>query len=360
MTRPDAPEQDEDLRLLLPNRDLERLAPAIGRRLLDVERLFSLDLDQFTDHGLRDPADYFRRNVGPTRFVFEGGFSLAFTDWSEQLSVILLPGPFRADTGQQLHRLSSLPDPLRRVIGATCSDVRIWTCREAVESEEAGQCAVSFALAGREAGEVIYCTWLHGDMDADYVLDVGEVDPERVRSVVSIRTGEVVGRGPGVAQRIEAAAAAFAPDYGRQASHAALLKEYLRRTALWAKALDRRADWPSLDVAALLFPDRFSPGDVRLPELGGAFREPLEAAVHFAAVADTTTVRAFGLPDPYEPVVRLLERGGPLTTEHGMIFAGTAGMSRGAFPPAVAAGPGIALDEVALDAIDLADGHYSP
>ena len=38
------------------------------------------DLDSIVEGGLRDPAEYFRRNSGPTRFVFDGGIGLAFAE----------------------------------------------------------------------------------------------------------------------------------------------------------------------------------------------------------------------------------------------------------------------------------------
>jgi hypothetical protein len=40
------------------------------------------------------------------------------------------------------------------------------------------------------------------------------------------------------------------PDDSRVNSHIALLREYLRRAVLWAKALDCTDEWPFFDVAA--------------------------------------------------------------------------------------------------------------
>jgi hypothetical protein len=343
---------DDDLFSLLPSRSRARIAQAIGRRLVDVERIFSLDLDTFVDGGRRAPADFFRRNSGATRFVFDGGLGLAFSEWGEQLSVVLLPSSFEPDIGQQLSRLEESPDPLRRVLGRTCRDVRVWTYAEDFEADEAMECAVSFVLEGPE--EVFYCTWLHGDMDADYVLPAEEVPLDRAASWMSVSTGETTsGHRSALAGRIERAAERFRPDYARQASHAALLKEFLRRMALWADALDRRDEWPLFDVAAVLYPERFSEADdLDLPQYAGAFRAALQAALNFADVAESPLVRGYGLPDPYAPLVRLLERGATLTTEHGMVYAGTAGMPRHPFPQSLDPGPGIPLDDASLDALD--------
>ena len=161
--------------------------------------------------------------------------------------------------------------------------------------------------------------------------------------------------------RLRHAATDFRLDVSRQPSHAALVREYLRSMALWADALRCEGDWPFFDVAAVLAGERstgridpdlqFAP----LPELGGAFRAALAAAVHFAEIADRPEVRMHGLPDPYEPLVRLFERGGTMTTEHGMIYAGTVGFSRKPFQPAI--GPAlVALDDAALDALDRQQG----
>jgi hypothetical protein len=158
-------------------------------------------------------------------------------------------------------------------------------------------------------------------------------------------------------ERLQRAAARFKPHFNRQASQEALFREYLRLMALWAQGLQCQVKWPFFNVAALLFPERFTT-DVQsdlqfppLPQLGGAFRMALTASVDFAEVADTAEVRARGLPDPYEPLVRLFERGGTVTTEHGMIYVGLVGFPRKPFHPPVIGVP-LALDEAALDALD--------
>lgn len=157
--------------------------------------------------------------------------------------------------------------------------------------------------------------------------------------------------------RLRHAAADFRLNSSRQPSHAALVREYLRRMALWAEALRCEGEWPFFDVAAVIEggrttgaidPDlQFAP----LPGLGGAFRAALAAAVHFAEIAERPEARMHGLPDPYEPLIRLFERGGTMATEHGMIYTGTVGFPRKPFQPAT--GPAlVAFDDATLDALD--------
>jgi hypothetical protein len=157
-------------------------------------------------------------------------------------------------------------------------------------------------------------------------------------------------------QRIRHAATDFKFDFSRQASHAALFREHLRRMAVWADKLGCSSLSPFFDVAALLFPNRFAT-DVE-PELipllnhfSSAFRASLVAAVRFAEIADAAEVRAWALLDPYEPLIRLLERGGNVITEHGMIYIGTVGFPRKQSPPKATDHP-LMLDDATLDALD--------
>ena len=175
---------------LLPSHNRELLAGAIGRRLVEVERIFTLDLNSFVEGGLRDPKQFFRRNSGPTRFLFDGGFSLSFGEWGEQLSVVILHQAFEPDVEQRICRLSGSGDGLASLLGRICRDVRVWTYREDFETSEAMECAVSFLLD--EDAEIFYCTWLHGDMDADYVLPRKDVPLQRAAACYSVLRGATI------------------------------------------------------------------------------------------------------------------------------------------------------------------------
>ncbi|MER7850699.1 hypothetical protein ABTZ03_43000 [Kitasatospora sp. NPDC096077] len=114
-----------------------------------------------------------------------------------------------------------------------------------------------------------------------------------------------------------------------------LMKEFLRRSALWAHQLGSDT-WPFFDVAALIDPSVRA--DHKLVELvskscalqSAAVQQSCMGALHFAALQESgrATPR---LPDPYEPIVFLFENGGGFTLDGtGMIDVDVAvSMSRG-------------------------------
>lgn len=134
-------------------------------------------------------------------------------------------------------------------------------------------------------------------------------------------------------------------------SQAALMKEYLRRSAICAEALGRTADWPWYDAAArLTLPGadtRLLPGYVFLdpaPEYRGPGADPLEdqiIALHqrvqrsgqvnawmkptylwyirWESVRNQPALTALGLPDLYEPLIAMYERGGRFRPEQGYL-----------------------------------------
>lgn len=158
----------------LPSNSRDLLAGAIGKRLVDIERIYDLSLEMFVDDGLRDAARYFRDGSGPTRFVFSDGVdgpSLIFGTWPSRRSVVLLSGEFEPEDAQHVERLSCSSDPLAQALGGVCRDVRIWTLLD-----EGGECAVSFVVGDQE---IFYVTWLHDDMDSDHVAPAAEVAVDR-------------------------------------------------------------------------------------------------------------------------------------------------------------------------------------
>ncbi|MFE5583705.1 hypothetical protein [Kitasatospora sp. NPDC056531] len=114
-----------------------------------------------------------------------------------------------------------------------------------------------------------------------------------------------------------------------------LMKEFLRRSALWAHQLgsDR---WPFFDVAALIDPSVRADPDLveqvsKSCELQStAVQQSCVGALHFAALQESGRPTP-QLPDPYEPIVSLFENGGGFTLDGtGMIDIDiTVSMSRG-------------------------------
>jgi hypothetical protein len=177
----------------LPSKRTQLLAAALGRQLLDVERLFFRDLETFLRNRRFSAADFFARNSGPVQFHFDGSLSHAIGVWPSQLSVVVLPSPLSGYNDDPPYLLSedahAVPE-LKACLGRTCEDVRIWTLRDEVESEEAKEAAVSYVFEG--GFELFYCIYLHGDMDSDYLLPGTKVARERVNSCISLAQGGIV------------------------------------------------------------------------------------------------------------------------------------------------------------------------
>lgn len=187
---------DAELFAFLPSNQQARLASAIGRRLVEVERLFTLDVAAFISYTRFAAGEYFARNSGPTQFRFEGGETHPLAVWGEQLSIIVLPEPLTTDGDATLYKLTEIAPPphrLRACLGRVCNDVRIWTLREDFASEEAKQVAVSYLFSGGD--ELFYATYLHGDLSADYVLPGEDVPRESVAACFSIAAGGYIDAG---------------------------------------------------------------------------------------------------------------------------------------------------------------------
>lgn len=178
---------DDELYAFLPANRRALLAAAIGATLVDVERLFTLDLATFLADERYREEDFFPCNSGPTQLRFDGGLLPVLAVWGEQLSLVVLDEPLAADDYGAVYRLSdtsAAPSWLRSCLGRRCEDVRIWTFEEDFATEEAKQAGVSYLLSG--GIELLYCIYLHGAQDGDALIAADEVRPELVASCYSL------------------------------------------------------------------------------------------------------------------------------------------------------------------------------
>lgn len=98
-----------------------------------------------------------------------------------------------------------------------------------------------------------------------------------------------------------------------------LMQEHLRRSALWARALDA-PDWLFVDVAERVDPGVRAPAwllDESFPEFCGSpeallFRRSAGHALHFEALRDAR-IGLPGLPHPFNPLIAMYELGGGFT-----------------------------------------------
>jgi hypothetical protein len=184
---------EEELSEYLPLHRIDVLAAAIGRRLVEVERLFTLDVPAFLAEPRFQATDFFARNSGPTQFRFEGDLIHVLDVWGEQLSLVVLDAPLVSNPYATLYALSQTdiaPPALQRCLGQTCLDVRVWTLSEELDTEEAREVAVSYVLSGNL--ELFYCIYLHGDLDSDYLLLGQEIPRQQVEHCFSVARREYI------------------------------------------------------------------------------------------------------------------------------------------------------------------------
>ncbi len=175
----------------------------------------------------------------------------------------------------------------------------------------------------------------------------------------------------------------------RLESTMALIREYLRRSAIAAEALGCSGDWPWFDAAAwLTLPGvdrRYLPAYVfldKVPQYEGAGVDPLEDRVialnqhmneasgrqgwygrhscwwyiRWASVKNHPMLAPLNLPDLYEPLLVLYERGGSFHPHHGDVeFFPNRVVQIGIPARWVAREPLPSLDWAVLDELDLGD-----
>jgi hypothetical protein len=145
-------------------------------------------------------------------------------------------------------------------------------------------------------------------------------------------------------------------DWERSRSRVTLMREFLRRSALWAGELGSE-DWPFLDVAALVDPSvRADPQTVERVAAVASVHQPVVGdtcawALRSAALRDAD-VRFPELPDPFEPLVVMYERGGGFSRQAGLfIQVDAANLPIGDRADRAARKP-VVIDPVELDALD--------
>lgn len=152
-------------------------------------------------------------------------------------------------------------------------------------------------------------------------------------------------------------------DYDRSWSYAALLMEHFRRVSLWHEVLSPTEPLylETYDVAGAVAPMpevvRRTVDTVWLPHIErlDLTRQTIRDTVgylHWSGVLDSSWVKGVGLPCPYEPVIRLYERGGCYSAHHGdwevmgVMFCRSRGEQYRDRPPLMA------LDDASLNEID--------
>jgi len=147
-------------------------------------------------------------------------------------------------------------------------------------------------------------------------------------------------------------------------SRALLMREYLRRAALWAKAYDAEPSWPFFDIAEhidaeiTISPHIADELERLLEDLAPAsLRTTCRRAVRWAALRETRNDLPTDLPDPYEPLLAMYERGGGYYLEEYLDLNGVM-IPLGDVESNASAPPFLTLAPATLDALD-AEGEMT-
>ncbi|MEV7024157.1 hypothetical protein [Kitasatospora sp. NPDC093558] len=150
--------------------------------------------------------------------------------------------------------------------------------------------------------------------------------------------------------------------FAHAVSRSRLFREYLRRSALWAQVYQATRDWPIVDLAAYI--DRTVQVDAELAdqldqlmdaEVGNVRVKALcRAALRWATLLDSSTVRLPKLDDPFEPLLVMFERGGwcGLVIENRVADFSIVRVPLGKWQDHLHTEPVISLEQSVLDAID--------
>ncbi|MEV5203023.1 hypothetical protein [Streptomyces sp. NPDC053720] len=153
--------------------------------------------------------------------------------------------------------------------------------------------------------------------------------------------------------------------YEHANSRALLMREYLRRTAGWARAYRAEESWPFFDIAEHVAPEVRTPSEVAaeleavLTGLApSSLKKTCRGAVRWAVLRGTGGELPRDLPDdPYEPLLLMYERGGGYFVEEFIDLNG-AMLRLGTVESNLSARPFPTLAPATLDALD-AEGEIT-
>lgn len=111
-------------------------------------------------------------------------------------------------------------------------------------------------------------------------------------------------------------------DYAKQDIYKLLIREWLRRMALWGKALNATQKWPFINIVDEIFGEQEVSEPV-VVEITSFLSEYVNIYatytsiwyVRWSGVKNRKEVAQFNLPEPYEPLIVFFELGGWLRKE---------------------------------------------
>ena len=166
-------------------------------------------------------------------------------------------------------------------------------------------------------------------------------------------------------QRIMAIDWDAAPDFDREYSHVQLFREFLRRSAVWAKDLHCLEKWPLFDIAEAVDATIRAKPEL-LTRLHAHFADPsrwttsftqdaCERALHWSALREVRDAQLDQLDDPYEPLIQMYERGGVVGPEHANFQVDSVLVTKKTWVWYLRDQPFAVLDPDWLDTLDIRD-----
>jgi hypothetical protein len=195
------------------------LKTAIGKRLTEIERFFSMEPKDFWNYHnelSNQKYLYFSLNPGATQFWFDNTSHYAFRYYSANAPIILFPGIYPKDVLSK-YKLSQIDEELassklKNCLGEYCKDVRIWNFSETEreiriekaegywnkdlekeyqeKEDEVIASGVSYLLSNGE--EIIYCCNFYDDTLSDSLLLIKDIQQKYVHSCFSLGEGEYI------------------------------------------------------------------------------------------------------------------------------------------------------------------------
>ncbi|MFJ6613640.1 hypothetical protein ACIQPT_25560 [Streptomyces sp. NPDC091289] len=150
--------------------------------------------------------------------------------------------------------------------------------------------------------------------------------------------------------------------FEKSMSRRLLMREYLRRSALWAQTYSAESVWPFFDITEYMDPKfKLSPDTERELEeflrarTSGDVKVTCRGAVRLAELrSHNPTIVANNLPDLYEPLILLYERGGEFITDNaGALDLTGVSLRPGSLQSNASNTPVVALHGIVLDALDV-------
>ncbi|MEU4178518.1 hypothetical protein [Streptomyces sp. NPDC026589] len=150
--------------------------------------------------------------------------------------------------------------------------------------------------------------------------------------------------------------------FGKAMSRRLLMREYLRRSALWAQTYSAESAWPFFDITEYMDPEfKFSPDTAQELEeflrarMSGDVKVTCRGTVRLAELRlHNPEIGTDDLPDLYEPLIRLYERGGEFMTDNfGALDLTGVSFRHGSLQGYASNTPVVALDGTVLDSLDV-------